>query len=81
MNKTAKKYFIVSFVLLGLAFTGITPLIVKTLLETILSNPPVDTSGRAAVNISIAVSMVLSIIVSMICAVLGIIKSKTSKRK
>ncbi|MCX6727795.1 MAG: hypothetical protein NTX11_03220 [Candidatus Saccharibacteria bacterium] len=80
MNDDAKKYYLTSAILLGSAFLGITPLVVKFIAETILGNPPVDTSGRATVNIAIALSMVLSIIVSMICAIIGIVKSRPVKK-
>ncbi len=76
-----KKYIIMSIIIIGLAFIGITPLIVRLITQTILGNPAVDTNGMAIVNIATIASIFISIIVGMVFAIIGIAKSRSKMSK
>ncbi|MDQ5886484.1 MAG: hypothetical protein QG628_881 [Patescibacteria group bacterium] len=76
-----KKYIIISVVIIGLAFFGITPLTVRFVTQTILGNPAVDTNGMAIVNIATIASIFISIILGMVFAIIGIAKSRSKMSK
>ena len=80
-DKNGKKYIIISAVIIGLAFTGVTPLTVRFIGLAILGEPQVDTTGMAAVNIATFLSVLLSVIVGMVLAIIGLVKISTSKNR
>lgn len=79
-DSKGKKYIVISAVIIGLAFTGITPFIVRYICLAILSKPQAETTGMAIVNITTFLSLLISVVLSVVLAIVGIVKISSAKK-